>query len=348
MCAGRSRLLVALGAGLWVLCAMTCDFAVAAARECVVLISQGVMVKSTLLAVEGNLNEIAVPLVVQISSDSQLRSRHLLQELATDHSALGVIWLEQRAGGVTHVYVFDARRSKLGMRRLVLDAEPATRDESVAIAVRSTIEALIEGKDPELEAVEPLATPASEPSGQAFAPQRSAPGLRRLALRGGYVGSALSSESLQHGLGLALTFRLDTLQLGLGYSILAPATLRAGGVVVRVTRRPIDLMAGAMFEGSLVDASAWLGLTLEQRDRSSEVTMPGLRAEPAASYWVTALLLKGALSRSIAPRLHGEFAAALEIGLNEPEYVVRGTTSTTVPSFGMRPRIEAGVRVEVW
>lgn len=316
-----------------------------AGPRAVVLLAASDTEERALSGVKSDLRELVEPIALRAPLSGRA-DKWSLSRLTQQHRALAAVWLDQTSSRFVTVYVFDPQSQRLGMRRLPRRSQ-ADADESVAIVLRATVEALLEGREAPLEAV---ALPAEPPQ----AASSSQPGARRQrhergTLRTGYVGVGFADSSIEHGASFGASLSLSRLvHLGLGYAIVQPAELATSQTRVTLLRRPLDAFLGLSIKLKGLELHADAGGSVDFRERRTEVTDASLRPSSDDAYAVVSVLGRLRVARELWPQLRLDFGPALEIPVNEPALVVdRAGSDHTFSQFPIRPRLEAGLSLVI-
>jgi hypothetical protein len=243
------------------------------------LLAQFALVDAQLLLRDEEAAQAGAPMHVRMAS---------AQELASEHHALAVLWLEAEPLGRWFVHVLDARHERVVVRRVdARDAQRPAAIEAVAVMAREAARAVIAGDPapsdeastvaaPRSRASEPA--PAAEPTPAASEPPPAPPEPSsthsrslgaRLSL--GYVGSDFASNAaFSHGVGLSARAQLfGSVYLGLGVA-LTGAVEPADADGLAIYRIPGQLFGGYRAPlASQLFADLELGLLLEALRREA-------------------------------------------------------------------------------
>jgi hypothetical protein len=315
-----------------------------AGRRAVLLLAASETEERALSGVKSDLRELVEPIALRAS----LRrggDKWSLSRLTQQHRALALVWLDQTSSRYVTVYVFDPQSQRLGMRRLPRHSQTDT-DESVAIVLRATVEALLEGREAPLEAV---ALPAQPPQAASSTPESRRKRRERGTLRTGYVGVGFAESSIEHGASFGASLSLSRLlHLGLGYAVVQPAELAISQTRVTLLRRPLDAFVGLGIELGGLELHVDAGASFDFRERRTEVTGSSLRPTQDDTYAVVSVLGRLRVARELWPQLRLDFGPAFELPVNEPELVVdRAGSDHTFSQFPIRPRLEAGLSLVI-
>ncbi len=315
-----------------------------AGPRAVVLLAASDAEERALSGVKSDLRELVEPIALRAPLSGR-GDKWSLSRLTQQHRALAAVWLDQTSSTYVSVYVFDPQSQRLGMRRLPRRSR-ADADESVAIVLRATVEALLEGREAPLEAV---ALPAEPPRASPSEPAARRERRERGTLRTGYVGVGFADSSIEHGAAFGASLALShLLHLGLGYTIVQPAELASSQTRITLLRRPLDAFVGLSIELHGLELQVDAGSSIDFRERRTEVTDVGLRPSSDDAYAVVSVLGRLRIARELWPQLRLDLGPAFEIPVNEPELVVdRAGRDQTFSQFPIRPRLEVGVSLVI-
>jgi hypothetical protein len=277
-------------------------------------------------------------------------------KLAAAGSALGVVWLDERAPGVV-VYFYDAVGHHLYARQVDASGSPTSMAEEIAIVLRSAIGAVLDGN---VIAMTEVPIPAKElgepvePAPRAPPPARDSERRAQLRLGGSYVGTVFSRATpFQHGAraALALTLPSSPWYVGVGYSYFPALHLVRRGIRVQLDRHPGELVGGL----ELRVASAYVtveGAVIGDRlVRSAASDDTELVATSSSARWLWALSTRLGGSLGITERLRLRANVGVELLLNPFDQViadVAGDTTVLSSPLLARPRFELGLTVALW
>ncbi|MEY4577736.1 MAG: hypothetical protein RL701_2439 [Pseudomonadota bacterium] len=189
----------------------------------------------------------------------------LAKQMASDHHATAVFWLELPNAGPWLLYAVDARADRMLMRPLAAHRQSPEADiEAVALIVHATTEALLHGEElPAAERAQPAAPPRNtlppppQPAAQVAPPtaravaQLDPPARASLRLRfsGAYVGNTFAEQQRwQHGLALRAAVLWPTgPYVGVGFSFVPSLQFDLYPVRFDLDRYPISLHGGMRF-----------------------------------------------------------------------------------------------------
>lgn len=304
-------------------------------------------------ALEGQLQELNVRVIERENMTPALAtSARQAPQIAAAGSALGVVWLDERAPGVV-VYFYDAVGHHLYARQVDASGSPTSMAEEIAIVLRSAIGAVLDGN---VIAMTEVPIPPAKELGEPVKPAPRAPppardGERRAQLRlgGSYVGTVFSRAApFQHGAhaALALSFPSSPWYVGMGYTYFPALHLVGRGVRLQLDRHPGELVGGV----ELRVASAYVtveGAVIGDRlvrsatsDNAEVVT-----TSPSARWlWAISTRLGGSLGVTERVRLRAN--VGIELLLNRFDQVIAdaagNTTALSAPLLP-RPRFELGL-----
>lgn len=189
------------------------------------------------------------------------------RRIAAGSGAIGVFWLE--AGTAWLLYAADARAERMVVRSLASprkSAEPEADIEAVALLVRAATQALLRG-EPLASSTREADTPKRELEPWPVEIQDGGRSALRIAVA--YMGTTFSEHlSLQDGVALRGAWLMPGGgYVGLGFSLLRPASFNLGAVHFEIDRYPISLHGGLRFGVSRITFISELGVELEIRTR---------------------------------------------------------------------------------
>jgi hypothetical protein len=315
-----------------------------AGPRAVVLLAASDAEERALSGVKTDLRELVEPITLRAPLSGR-GDKWSLSRLIQQHRALAAVWLDQTSSDYVTVYAFDPQSQRLGMRRLPRRSQ-ADADESVAIVLRATVEALLEGREAPLEAV---ALPTQPPQAESSEPGPRPTRHERGTLRTGYVGVGFADRSIEHGASFGASLSLSRLlHLGLGYAIVQPAELATSQTRITLLRRPLDAFMGLSIKLRGFELHLDAGGSFDFRERRTEVTDASLRPSSDDAYAVVSVLGRLRVARELWPQLRLDFGPAFEVPVNEPELVVdRAGPDHTFSQFPIRPRLEAGLSLVI-
>lgn len=309
-------------------------------------------------ALRGQLRELDVEVqVVRRPREPLAGAARRAQQIARAEHALGVIWLELPASGLS-VFLYDAS-GHLYVRELAPDGSVTSQSEAVAIVLRSAIAALLEGDSVSMTEVQlpPPAPERAEPPAKSIAPVRTArPSAQHPYLRAGvsYVGTLFARRTRwQHGAGLALAMGPTESPwfFGLDYTFFSPVELESNGVRTRLQRHPIEALGGLQLRVRSLFFNVQAALSGDYLVRTTEQVSEGLLADPARGRWLLAMSTRLGVTVPIGGRVYGVLNLGADFLLNPFRQVVaRSSAGDQVIGSPLlaRPRAEVGLMIAVW
>jgi hypothetical protein len=215
-------------------------------------------------AVEGQLSDLPVEFAVEwVDQIPENLSAEVdeAREITRRTEALAVVWCDLSRADEVYLYLSDADQTRILVRRLD-SGETGVRLESLAVIVRSVVDAMLRGGEIGVEvppaeeertpvpyqAPAPVETWADEP------PAGSGPeGNERAVLFGLQVGYAASAHSsnrpVAHGVDLRLSVNARVgLEAYLGYAVRQPIAVTARDVSIDIRTHPAHIGAGWSFD----------------------------------------------------------------------------------------------------
>ncbi len=267
------------------------------------------------------------------------------KELAHEHAALGVLWLDPRPTDHWFIYAMDAAGERIVVRPLLVRQESmAAAAEAVAMIARGAAEALLHGEpvagEPaEIHIVEaPLPPPPPAPTPE--------PGMLRLAA--GYCGNTFAAKvPWQSGVSVSAGWFASTGPfLIAGYAILAEDRV-GSDVVLALTRHPITLGGGYRFHFRSLSLDSQLSVTADFLNRRTLTTPTERGIDPARTRAVIALSPAIRAELAVTPWLGLFVSLGCDVLLNNFEYVSQATdpAQTVLSPHALRLLTQAGVAI---
>lgn len=272
----------------------------------------GTLSQSLRDAVEAQLSDVPLRARIEASGltagDLRAQIRGAL-ELLGDRHAAGVFWVDFGSADDWLVYLAEPSGKRVLVRRI------ATRDESrpaaveaIAVIIRISTLALLEGRIVGMDEVAPPGPKTTAPTASSSDPPEAFPEdeageaptpadegsdapARGFSLQPGYRGSTYAEAGpWQSGLSLSLGWELPSgLYLAGGAVLLAPIEIAAGTpLLFEVQRRPVELSAGALVQIGPLQALGTLAAVADIVTRRSSGEGPGVDPAPAVTRVVPA------------------------------------------------------------
>lgn len=320
--------------------------------------------ESMLGAIKAQLGDLPVGLVVETPGDvpSALRERlDYAAKACKQHDAVGAFFVEAEQADDLLLYLIEPAAKRALVRRVkkTAGAEQAGVEE-LSIIVRSTVGALLEGREIGMEAGPELAPqprpkpPAPKPPPPKPAPRPTPPpkseGVGRLAAH--YAGEAYAPEATwESGLGVELSGSPDgQLFFGLGYVAMSPVEVETDSARVRVARYPVRAFVAFEIPFDRLRFGGQLGLVGELDRRSTTKTGSGVLPTESAD----------TLSWAVSPRVTARYqvwertqvwaGVGLDVFLSNSEYVAElpGRRETLLSPHRTRAAAALGLSVDLW
>lgn len=294
------------------------------------------LLDSALRAIQAHTQGTAARVIIERSpipgSDLRAQMKHA-REVAEEHGADGVFWLDLENDEEFLLYLFEPEGLRVLVRRIPTSVEdrPAAI-ESLGVIVGSSSEAIAAGEtigmtpvdtEVELAATEP---PEPEPEATVTAtatppppppPERPSRAWKILRVSVAYAGTSYASNMRwQQGGSIAVAGAIaPRLYLGADYTVLAPTSV-SDPVPLQVMRHPLAVHFG--FQQQLVnwlalDAQIGAGLTIDAWKRT-DTDDQGLRFVGTVAPW---LYFRFFLARGLSLDL----GVGAEVALNEFDYI---------------------------
>lgn len=313
-------------------------------------------------AIRAQLGDLPVGLVVtEGQPPKELRERlDFAAEACKKHDAVGAFFIELERPNDMLLYLIEPAATRALVRRVKRPDSDAAGVEELSLIVRSTVSALMEGREigmeegPELAKKPPPPKPPP-PKPPPPKPPKPTPKAKRTStarLAAHYAGEAFAPESpWLSGLGVELGWSPDSLLfLGLGYVATPAAEATNDTASIRVTRYPLRAYVGYEVPVDRVRLAAQLGFITEYSRRATTRTSGQFLATADSDQ-----VLFG-----VAPRAIGRFevtghaliwvGVGLDVFLNNSEYVVEvnGKDEALLTPYRARARADLGLAVDLW
>lgn len=337
-------------------------------RRVVLLLANGDEARRETLvgAIRAQLGDLPVGIVVERAEGSTEKLRDRLDLAAgacKKHAAMGAFFLEAELADDLIVYLVEPEAKRALVRRIkkTQGAEQAGVEE-LSLVVRSTVGALLEGREigmeqgPEL-APKPAPKPAPVPAAPPPAPPRDAPAPRprdqsRARLDAHYAGESYAPEvGWQNGLGVELSASMDGLLFfGLGYVASAPVEAERDAARVRIGRYPVRAFAGYEIPLDRLRFVGQLGLIGELDRRSTTKTAGGVAPTESDDQLGWAVSPRVGVRYDVGQRTSVGLTVGADVFLNVSEYVVDlpSGRETLLTPYRVRPRAALGIAVDLW
>ena len=359
------------GVGLLALAVLLGAAAAAAAepdRRVVLLLANGDEARRETLvgAIRAQLGDLPVGIVVERAEGSTEKLRDRLDLAAgacKKHAAMGAFFLEAELADDLIVYLVEPEAKRALVRRIkkTQGAEQAGVEE-LSLVVRSTVGALLEGREigmeqgPEL-APKPPPSVAPAPIAPPPVPPRDAPVPRppdqsRARLDAHYAGESYAPEvGWQNGLGVELSASMDGLLFfGLGYVASAPVEAERDAARVGVGRYPVRAFTGYEIPLDRLRFVGQLGLIGELDRRSTTKTAGGVAPTESDDQLGWAVSPRVGVRYDVGQRTSVGLSVGADVFLNVSEYVVDlpSGRETLLTPYRVRPRAAVGIAVDLW
>lgn len=338
------------------------------ARKVVLVVSasSAEQVESVTNALRAQLGDLPTEVVVETPSPvpAELRARlDYAADACTRNDAVGAFFVEAERADDLLLYLVEPRARRALVRRVKKQAgaEQAGLEE-LGIIVRSSVGALLEGREIGMEAGPDLATPEPKPSpppkpepapvAPRPAPPRAqeAPSTGRLAAH--YAGQAFAAEvAWQSGLGVELAASPDRRWVfGLGYVALSPVEVESSAARVKVARHPLRGFAGYEVPAGGFRLGLELGLIGELDRRATTRTASGVEPTESADTWSAALSPRVTFRYPVWQGTEVWAGLGLDLFLNDSDYVAElaGRTETLLSPYRARAGAAMGLSVDLW
>lgn len=317
-------------------------------------------------AIKAQLGDLPVAVVVEGGEvPSALRERlDFAARACKQHDAVGAFFVEAEQADDLLLYLVEPAAKRALVRRVkkTAGAEQAGVEE-LSIIVRSTVGALLEGREIGMEAGPEIAPPPQPPPPRAPPPPPAPPkqpppkqreperaGVGRLAAH--YAGEAYAPEaSWQSGLGVELSGSADgALFFGLGYVALSPVEVETESARVRVARYPLRAFVGYEVPLDRFALAGQLGLIGELDRRSTTKTGSGVVPTESADTLSWALSPRVTARYEVWARTHVWAGVGLDVFLSNSEYVAElpGRREALLSPYRARAQASVGLAVDLW
>jgi hypothetical protein len=253
---------------------------------------------------------------------------------ATDGATLAAVCVERRRSGELLVSL----REGGGATTLVRRIEPGPTGsgatlEELGVAVRSLVQALLEGGHVGIAGPTPGPPPAT------------------LGLRLGYIGTLLSTDiGWQSGVDAEASWRIrGPFAVAARYSFFPSiaASLPGSTAVLVLDRHPIELAVG-WSPRARIAPEAWLGAWADLVHRSTAATGADLNATGDQSDWSFGASAAVGVAWAPVPVVHLHALGGLDLAFRSARYVVDDGGGATLTLASLRPRLQASIGVDVW
>ncbi len=355
--------------GLATLLAVSAAAAAEPDRRVVLLLSSGDEARRDILvgAIRAQLGDLPVGVVVERAEGptEKLRDRlDLAAGACRKHAAMGAFFLEAELADDLIVYLIEPEAKRALVRRIkkTQGAEQAGVEE-MSLVVRSTVGALLEGREIGMEQgpeIAPKPPPAAVPPPVVAPPvarprEAPAPGPRdpfRARLDAHYSGESYAPEvGWQSGLGVELSVSPDGVSFfGLGYVASAPVEAERDAARVRVGRYPLRAFAGYEIPIDRLRFVGQLGVIGELDRRSTTKTAGGVAPTESDDQLGWAVSPRVGVRYDVGQRTSLGLGVGADVFLNVSESVVDlpGGRETLLTPYRVRPRAAAGLAVDLW
>ena len=331
-----------------------------AAAQAIVVVMSAPGNASPLHGVTAQLRELEVEVMSAAGRTAKLSEAVTDAGVASKQAgALGTFWIGTYGERAT-LFLYDATRARVLMRAVPTSESPTAREEQMAIIVRSTVIALLEHAEPEMDVIELPSEPVRDTARQVETKPQSAPSRRRglqatgprrhgaSAAISASVVSALLTERWSFGGALSARVYLPAAYLGAGFALHAPVDTKLGTVGFQLTRRPIELFAGYRWSGRVVSVALELAFQADALLRMTKTSDVISTTASEQTTWVFSLSPRARVERELVSGWLIFAAAGLETTLSRVEYVVVQSAAEEVMALPRwRPRFELGIQLSL-
>lgn len=316
---------------------------------------------------------VIVPVEHQRSLDSRLAAAG---SLAASRQALGTFYIEIEPDGTLLIFFTEAGAEATLIRRLPPnDQGVRVALEQAAIVVRSLVEALLDGGSvgiaPEADragsaqsaeapaqldsspgrssAESALPNPETPPShsGSQASPEAASVG-PRIAVTAGYTATDFASVMpWQSGFSAGFQWlATPVVYAGARYTFFPTYTAATEGVVVAVTRRPIEALVGYHAASSFA-LNGEVGLLVDAAKRTTVSTPEPLRPTSPSTRWMLSLAARAGFSWSPWSRIRASLRGGADFVLTPYAYKIDSAVAAPSPHW-VRPRLELELAADIW
>jgi hypothetical protein len=346
------------------LCVAGVSFAQTPAQKRVVLVvgaGDEARARIVMDAIRAQLGDLPVALVVtEGEPPKDLRDRlDFAAAACKKHDAVGAFFIELERPDDMLLYLIEPAATRALVRRVKRPDSDAAGVEELSLIVRSTVSALMEGREIGMEEGPELAPkppppkpPPPKPPPPKPPPPKPAVRTSTARLAAHYAGEAFAPESpWLSGLGVELGWSPDSLLFfGVGYIAMPAAEASNDTASIRVTRYPLRAYVGYEVPVDRFRLAGQLGFIAEYSRRATTQTSGQFLATADSDQFVFA----------VAPRAMGRFevtdhaliwvGVGLDVFLNNSEYVVEvnGKDEPLLSPYRARARADLGLAVDLW
>jgi hypothetical protein len=307
--------------------------------------------------IEIQLSEINVRLQVEWVAAPQASTREQIRQASRVNSATGalaVVWYDHRNNDHGFLYLADADKARILLRRIDEEDE-AARAETIALVVQSAVEALLRGgtigvKEPVLEAVE--AEPVPPEREDDTTPTEGAQPVIGPFL-GIDVAAGLQSRSTEHPFNIGFNAEIygsfaPGVEVFLSYTLWNTMISEGKNALVRVARHPLGLglRYGAYLGKFRLDGTAeFLADFVNQETTRIFSTVP--TAQGQDHFDVIFSVVPGiTVARSISRRIEifGRLSAQIPFNRVEYRYMTSDGSEIIETPWSIQPRLLLGAR----
>jgi hypothetical protein len=312
-------------------------------------------------AIRAQLGDLPVALVVtEGEPPKELRERlDFAAAACKKNDAVGAFFIELERADDMLLYLVEPEATRALVRRVKRPDSDAAGVEELSLIVRSTVSALMEGREigmeegPELakKPPPPKAPPAPKPPPPPPKPIPPPARTSTARLAAHYAGEAFAPETpWLSGLGVELGWSPDSLLFfGLGYVATPGAEAQSDTASIRVTRYPLRAYVGYEIPVDRFRVAGQLGFIAEHSRRTTTQTSGPILATADSTRF----------SFGVAPRAIGRFevtphaliwvGVGLDVFFNNSEYVVEvdGKNEPLLSPYRARARADLGLAVDL-
>lgn len=300
-------------------------------------------------SVQAQLSDLPVQLQVQpISRLGSLAAQMRVARQVSGTEGLAVVWFELTPGDPVFVYVADPQKNRVLVRSVDWDGALGHL-EAAGLIVRSSVQALLAGKDIGFEAPAP---PRPEPGPAAVPPPP--PPVRRFhtGLEVAYAPSLISGDApALHGVGVGLDAGWgEHLVVRLGYRLNAPFLLRESTwAVALVWSHPLSLSVGARLRLGRVRLGAELGGTAQIVSLEMKEVGPWVSLATPRDQVLFHLSPRLTASLALAPPLSLFLAVGADVPLGERRFLTDGPggPGVALDTWPVQPHAGLGLRFDL-
>jgi hypothetical protein len=319
-------------------------------------LDQGAEVRKIVRAVEGQLADLDVRLHVvwREGLPGELPDQiDVAEQVAREVGALAVFWCDRGHSDRIFLYFAAPQGGRMVARELT-GSGPGGAVEALAIIVRSTVEAVLDGGE-----IGVVVAPGADRDQAASSTAREATTARaieerrnRLALDAAYELTIRSNAyPTDHGVWLGLRLQLGALlHCGLGYTIAFPTAVRAWGAELELRHHPAQAWVGWGRLVGVVRLVLSLGLRIDPVTERIGANAAGVRVNERGHEVIFSALPTARASYLVGERMELFVSFGVELPFNDVRYVLDGPDGPLVvrDDWAVRPRALVGLAALLW